>query len=85
MPILPNIGRETTREDIINLQKIINVNTASVMSNLRGGCHGHLSLMMAAEDYLDQTGHAFFLTYNPVNFPLTMGTAQEKSLGTERF
>ena len=51
-PILPKIVGEPTREALIDLHRIISGNAASAASNLRGGRHGHLALMMTAEDYL---------------------------------
>ena len=57
----------------------------SVASNLVGGRHGNLALTMTKEEYLSQTGYAFVPPHNPVNYPPTMGTAQEQALRTKRF
>ena len=48
MPILPNIGGETTREALIELYRLISGNAASMASNLGGGRHEHLALAMNA-------------------------------------
>ena len=48
--ILPNIGKDMTREDLIGLHQLISGNVALVTSNL-GRCRpGHLVLMMTVED-----------------------------------
>ena len=56
-----------------------------MVSNLKGGRHGHLALFMTAEDYMEQTGFAFLPPHNPVDYPRVMGSAQEQALGTENF
>ena len=84
-PILPNIGGEPTREALINLHRLIIGNMASMALNLGGGWHGHLTLTTTADEFMEQTSYAFVPPHNPGNFPLTVGTAQEKALGTERF
>ena len=58
---------------------------ASVVLNLGGGRHSHLTLTITAEDYLDQTGHEFVPLHNPGYYPPTMATVQEQALGTKRF
>ena len=49
-PILPNIGGKLTREGLINLNRLISENEASVASNLRRGRHGHLTLTMTSAE-----------------------------------
>ena len=39
---------------------------------------------MAADNYLEQTGHAFVSPHNPGEYPPTLGTTQENPLGTDR-
>ena len=70
---------------MINLYWLISVNTASMVSNLGGGRHRHLSLMMTAKEYMPQTGCMFVPTQKPGNYPPTMETSQNQDLGTERF
>ena len=70
--IHPNIGRETTREGLIELHRLISGNAASVSSNLGGGWHRHLAPTMKSEDYAAQTGFAFVMPNNPGNYPPTM-------------
>ena len=84
-PINPKIGREPTREALIGLYRIISGNAAFVASNLRGGRHGHLTLMITAEEYMEQTSCVLVLPHNPGNYPPMVGTAQDKSLVTEWF
>ena len=56
-----------------------------MLSDLGGGHHGHLVLTMNVGDYLEQIVHMFVPPYNPGNYPLTIGTAQEKLIGNKRF
>ena len=83
-PILPNIGGEPTREGLIKLHRLVSGNVASMLSNLRGGWHGHLTLKMASKEYAAQTGFAFVPPHKPVNYPPTMGYTQYQALGTEK-
>ena len=84
-PILPNIGGEPTREALINLHQLVSGNVASVAPNLREFRHGHLALIMTAEEYMSQMGYMFVPPHNPGDYPPTMGTAQEQALGTKKF
>ena len=84
-PILPNIGIDSTLEDLIEIHWLIIGNAASVESDLGGGRHGHLSLTMAADYYMSQIGYAFVPPHNPVDYLLTMGNSQDQALVTERF
>ena len=47
-PILTKIGRDPTRESLIELHRLIIGNAASVALNLRGGLHGHFALTIKA-------------------------------------
>ena len=51
--ILPNIGVEPTREDLIELHWLISENMATVASNLSGGRHRNLTLTTTTEDYME--------------------------------
>ena len=53
---------------------------ASVASDLGGGEHGHLTLLMTAEECMGQTVFAFVPLYNPGDYPQIMGSAQEQVL-----
>eukprot|EP00978_Attheya_sp_CCMP212_P006829 scaffold15932_cov95-Attheya_sp.AAC.3 len=44
---------------------------AAVTSNLGGGNHGHLVLLMTDKDYLDKTKQTFLAPKNPDNNPPT--------------
>ena len=50
-PILPNIGGEPTREAMVYLHLLVSGNAASVVSNLGGGRHVHLTLTMTSKEY----------------------------------
>ena len=84
-PILPKIGGEPTREGLIDIHRLISGNAASVALNFGGGRHGHLALMMTAEEYMEQTGFIFVPPHNPGDYPQSMGSSQEQTLGTEKF
>ena len=53
-PILkvPKIGGDLTKASIIEVHWLISGNAASVTSNLVGGQHVHLTLIMTAENYI---------------------------------
>ena len=50
-PILLKIGGELTREGLIKIHRLTSENTASVLSSLGGGWHGHLAPTITIEDY----------------------------------
>ena len=54
-PIIPNIGVEPTRKELIDIHQFISGNAVSVASNLRGGGHRNLALKMMADEYMEQT------------------------------
>ena len=83
--LLSKIGREGTREALININRLISGNTAYMVSNLRGRRHGHLMLTMTHKEYTIQTGYEFVPPHYPDYYPQMMGTSQEKSLGTKGF
>ena len=83
--ILSRIDREPKLEGLIDLNRLISGNTASVASNLRGGQHRHLAIKMTTEEYKEHTGFASVLPHNPCNNPQSMGSAIEQALGTEKF
>ena len=64
-PILPQIEGGVTREGLIKLHQLISKNVASVASNLGGGHHRHLALIMTREDYTSQMVFPFVLPHNP--------------------
>ena len=84
-PILLKIDKEPTREVMIDLHLFITGNSASVALNIVGGQHGHLALLMTAEDYMEQTIFAFVPLYNPGGYPHSIGSTQEQVLRTEKF
>ena len=83
--IISKIGREPTRESLIDLYWSISGNESSLVLNLGGGRNGHLMLTITKEDYISQTGYTFLPPKNLVNYPAAMGTSQAKALGTEIF
>ena len=50
-PILPKISVEPTSEGLIKIHQLINGNTESKSSKLRGGGHRIFTLTMINEDY----------------------------------
>ena len=67
-PILTKNAGDPNREHLILLYKELAANAASVPSNLGGGNHGHLALMLSEPNYLAQTGNSFVLPHNPGDF-----------------
>ena len=49
--ILLNIRGKLTREGLIETQQLVSGNAVSVLSNLEGGWHIHLSLTITSTDY----------------------------------
>ena len=82
MQILPKIIREPTREYLINIDRIISGNDASVASNIGGVQHSHILLIRNVEYYLAQTFHTSIPPHNPGNYPSMIRTDQEEALGT---
>ena len=82
--ILPKIDREPTREVLIDLHQLSSGDAASVESNLGGGQHGHLVLMMTAEEYRAQAEFSFLPPHNPGNYLQSMGRVQEQAIVTEK-
>ena len=56
-PILTKIKGETAREAMINLNRLVSINEASVALNLGGGQHRHLVLTMTAREYMAHKGY----------------------------
>ena len=56
-----------------------------MLSNLRGGQHGHLTLTTISKEYAAQMGFSFVPPHNPGNYQPTMGNSKEQDLGTEKF
>ena len=54
-------------------------------SNLGGGWHGYITLMMTVEYYSAKMGYAFVPLHKPNYYPPMMGTTQYQALGTEQF
>ena len=75
-PILPNIGGEPTREELIYLHQLISGNVESMASNLIGSHHGHFDMTMTADEYKTQTEFAFVPPHNPGNYLQIMGNTQ---------
>ena len=84
-PILPKIDRELEIEGLVDIHQLISGNVASVASNLGGGRHGHLALMMTDKEYMEQTRFAFVPPQNRGDYPQIMESTQEQALGNEIF
>ena len=63
-PLFPKIDGEATIEVLIYLHQLISGNSAPVVLNLVGGQHRHVSLLMTAEEYMEQAGFAFVPPHN---------------------
>ena len=83
--ILPKIRGVPTRELLVDLHQLVSGNTTSVLLNLGGGRHRHLTLTMTSEVYASQTRVVFVPPHNPIYYPPTMVNAQDQALRTENF
>ena len=83
--ILPKIGKDPTREAMIELHWLISGNAVSMALNLGGIRQGHLTITMTKKDYMTQTENVFVPPHNPSYFLTTMSTAQQQALRTGRF
>ena len=84
-PILTNIGRDPTKESLIDLCQFISGNAAYVELKLRGGWNIQLALTIKAKEYMEQMCYVFIPPHKPGNYPPMMVTAQEQVLVTEGF
>ena len=81
--LLLKIGKELTIEWLIKIHQLVSGNAALVLSNLRGGRHGHLALTMISKKYASHRDSSFVPLHNPKHYPPTMGNAQDQALKTE--
>ena len=51
LPVLEKIHGESSYESLKNLKKQLKTNALSLSSDLGGGEHGHLSLVLTSEEY----------------------------------
>ena len=58
-PTVPKIEGEPTYQSIKNVEKVLLENAASVPSELGGGQHGYLGLILSDTKYHTITGHNF--------------------------
>ena len=64
-PTIPKTGGESTIEGLIKLHQLVSGNAVYMLSNLRGGRHGHLALTIRSKEYDTQPGFVFVLPNNP--------------------
>eukprot|EP00957_Ditylum_brightwellii_P041983 3179033-Ditylum_brightwellii.AAC.1 len=62
---IPQQAGMPTWKSIWSIHLNFNANAASVLSDLGGGAHGHLSLTIGGAEYQTLTGHAFARPANP--------------------
>ena len=79
-PVLPKILGKPTYEKLKRLKKSLSRNAASVQSNLGGGAHGHLGLVLDDESYFTATGHHYIAPIHPGNLVIPAGTAHHEAV-----
>jgi len=83
-PILKKIHGEPTRKEIVELHKKLCENAAAVTSNLGGGKHGHLALILSDKDFLEEAKHAFEAPKNPGDDPPTTTKPEDQPSVNDR-
>jgi hypothetical protein len=84
-PVLGQIHGEPTREALIDMHKLLCTNAASVTTNLGGGNHGHLALLMTAKEYLEETEKVFVVPTNPGDDPPTTIKPEDQASANDKF
>ena len=82
---IPPIHGEPDRTTLIAMHKLLCANAASITSNLGGGNHGHLSLLMTAAEYFEETQHTFTAPTNPGEDPLTTPDPANQAAENDRY
>eukprot|EP00978_Attheya_sp_CCMP212_P021255 scaffold61947_cov63-Attheya_sp.AAC.1 len=70
-PILKQIHGVPMMKALVKMHKRLCENAAAVTSNLGGGNHGHLALLVTDKDYLEETKQTFIAPKNPGDDPPT--------------
>ena len=82
---IPPIHGEPDRITLIAMHKLLCANAASITTNLGGGNHGHLSLLMTAAEYLEETQKIFTPPTNPGEDPTTTKDPNDQASENDRF
>jgi hypothetical protein len=82
---IDKIHGEPTRRALIDMHKLLCTNAASVTTNLGGGNHGHLTLLITAEEYLEEAKQVFVVPLNPGDDPPTTSNPAEQSGANDKF
>jgi len=69
-PNVPKIDGEPTYKTIKEIEKILIINASSFQSELGGGAHGYLGLVVKSARYQTITGNAFNAHNNPGALPI---------------
>jgi hypothetical protein len=80
-PTVPTITGEPTYSDITRIHTILKSNAASISSNLGGGTHGLLGLMLPNDTYNTVTGHNFVRPPNPGPHAIIPPNATQAQIG----
>ena len=68
-PSTPKIEGQPTFKTIKEVEKLLDTNAASVQSELGGGTHGYLGLLLRSDKFNAVTGHNFNAHVNPGVLP----------------
>ena len=79
-PLLPKIVGRPTFDKLRSLKKYLRQNAASVRSDLGGGAHGHLGLILNDAAYLALTGHQYIRPPHPGALNIPHGTAHHEAV-----
>jgi hypothetical protein len=78
-PDIPKIHGEPNRDSLIAIHELLCENASSVTTNQGGGNHGHLTLMLSAKAYKEQTKHDFLAPANPGDAPAIATAGDNKA------
>eukprot|EP00978_Attheya_sp_CCMP212_P041797 scaffold244333_cov33-Attheya_sp.AAC.1 len=84
-PVLTKIHGEPTRKALVKMHKSLCENEAAVTSNLGGGNHGHLALLMTDTAYFEETHLAFIAPTNPGDDPPSALNPEEQPFVNDRY
>eukprot|EP00978_Attheya_sp_CCMP212_P024376 scaffold76455_cov36-Attheya_sp.AAC.1 len=84
-PILTQIHGEPMRKALVKMHKSLCENAAAITSNLGGGNHGHLALLMTDTVYFEETQLAFIAPTNPGDDPPTALNPEEQPFVNNRY
>ena len=78
-PTLTKIHGEPTYFQLKELKNELKSNATSVTSDLGGGGHGHLGLVLSPADYTNVSANAYNRPAHPGTLVITPGTAQHEA------